>query len=86
MTKDKQKTQNLDLELIIALTREISHRIQSISLIFPEEKEPLLRNIAACGIHLAMFSLDLYKDVNGEELTDRSSEKEFLEKCGCKGK
>lgn len=75
----------LDYEAIAAIALEINKRIKLIKDLFPEDKEPLLNNLAAAAIHIATFMMDIFEDKEGLESSSVKSKsfKEFLKKCGC---
>jgi hypothetical protein len=77
----------IDLELIASIMLEINDRVKTLVRIFPDEPnvQHLLKNLAGAGIHLALFSKDLYEHQSGDNLDIKlGHEKKFLEECGCK--
>jgi hypothetical protein len=78
------KNEAIDHEVIAALIREITHRIELMTKFIPKEKEPLVKQLAAASIHLAFFAKDLYADLRGEKIDiDKELEEKFLNECGC---
>ena len=77
-------TDKIDYEVIAALSCDIGKYINKIIDYIPEEKEHLLQHIATLGIHLALFTKNVYEDMKGIKEPPAENIIEFLEKCGCK--
>ncbi len=75
----------LDIELISAITLEITDRYKLLLKLIPKElgEERFLRHLAASSIHMAMFTRDLRFYVEGKEMYIDKSEDKFLAECGC---
>lgn len=81
------ENEKIDHELIACVVLEMTDRIKLIMKLFPksEEKQNLLRNLAAASIHLAFFMRDIFTDSEGKEIKElEEHEKVFLNECGCK--
>lgn len=77
-------SEKIDFVKVTRMCTEILDQVKSVALMFPKDKEFLLKHMAAVSIHLAFFSRDLVNHVEEGLLPLADGEEEFLNKCGCK--
>ena len=84
-TNIKNKIDKEIIELVAAVSLEITDRYRLIMKLFSNENHDLLKHLAASSIHMSWFMRDLYEHVEGISPSDLHSELEekFLDKCGC---
>jgi len=75
---------NIDTKLLHELSIEITDNLRLMGEAIPEENEYLLKNLAAVGIHLAMFARDIHNFLSKKKLPlDKNLENLFFKECGC---
>lgn len=77
----------IDYEIVAAFSMEIGDRNKKIMEYIPDEKDHLLKHLAASSLHLALFMRDILNDQTGKyKNINPELEKIFLDNCGCKEK
>lgn len=79
------KKEEIDFELIAALSLECGDRFKLLMKLIPKEAEICLKHLASCSIHTALFMKDVYEfqQSNNPVKKDKELLDRFLEKCGC---
>ncbi len=76
-----------DQDLLAAVSLEIADRFTLLTKLFPKDipldDQVIIKHLAACSIHLALFMKDIHQHLTDQKIDISSHMKKFLEQCGC---
>lgn len=74
----------INLDLMVEEILKIQKSYELVAFLMKEEKQDILKHIAAASIHIIFFMNDVYEYIEKDEIVLDDKYKElFLENCGC---